>query len=373
MSTKESLVLESNDDSIDLIALVKQFWSARKFILKTVLIFIVLGLVYALLSKNFYTASATIVPVTEGKSVGGSLGGLASLAGINLGGSVGGNSSGEISPMLYPEIVGSIPYKLELLQTKISVPESDSLVTYQYYFEELYNPGFLAGLKKYTIGLPGVILGALKGTSTSENLNATNDNLVKLNEEEFELIKVLEEQISLNVNDKEGFVSLSVTMPEAKAAAQMTLRAQELLQEYALKFKTQKSKEQLTYIEERFKEKQKEFDDKKLQLALFQDQNNNINSAVARTKLLQLQSEYDLAFTVYTELAKQLETQRLQVKKDTPIFTILKPVTIPNEKAGPKRALILIGFTFLGIVFSLGYIYIKGLLPEFKTAWNKAA
>lgn len=371
MSTKENLVLESNDDSIDLIALVKQFWSARKFILKTVLIFIVLGLFYALLSKNYYTASATIVPVTEGKSMGGNLSGLASLAGINLGGMD--NAKGEISPMLYPEIVGSIPYKLELLQTKISVPESDSLVTYQHYFEELYSPGLLAGLKKYTIGLPGVILGALKGASTSENLNTTKENLVKLSGKEFKLIQVLEQQISLNVNDKEGFVSLSITMPEAKASAQMTLRAQELLQEYALKFKTQKSKEQLTYIEERFKEKQKEFDEKKLALALFQDQNNNINSAVARTKLLQLQSEYDLVFTVYTELAKQLETQRLQVKKDTPIFTILKPVTIPNEKAGPKRALILIGFTFLGVIFSLGYIYIKGLLPEFKTAWNKAA
>lgn len=167
-------------------------------------------------------------------------------------------------------------------------------------------------------------------------------------------------------------MTLSFTMPEAKASAQMTQRAQELLQEYALKYKTQKSKEQLAYIEERFKEKQKEFDQKKLQLALFQDRNNNINSAVARTKLLQLQSEYDLAFTVYTELAKQLETQRLQVKKDTPIFTILKPVSVPNEKAGPKKSLILIGFTFLGLILSLGYIYVKSLLPDLKKEWEEA-
>jgi uncharacterized protein involved in exopolysaccharide biosynthesis len=252
------------------------------------------------------------------------------------------------------------------------VPESDSLVTYQYYFEEVYNPGVLAGLKKYTIGLPGLLVGALKGKTTFENSKNFKEKLIQLSQEEFELLESLEEQISLNVNDKEGFVTLSFTMPEANASAQMTQRAQELLQEYALKYKTQKSKEQLAYIEERFKEKEKDFNEKKLQLALFQDRNNNINSAVARTRLLQLQSEYDLAFTVYTELAKQLETQRLQVKKDTPIFTILKPVSVPNEKAGPKKSLILIGFTFLGLILSLGYIYIKSLLPEFKKEWEKA-
>jgi uncharacterized protein involved in exopolysaccharide biosynthesis len=370
MSTKEEIVLDANEDEINIIALLKQFWDERRFIIKTVVIFVLVGLIYALLSKNYYTASSTIVPVTDSKSIGGNLSGLASLAGVNLGGMD--NSKGEISPMLYPEIISSIPFNLDLLQTKINVSESDSLVTYQYYFQNIYNPGFLAELKKYTIGLPGLLVRALKEKATIENSKDFKEKLIQLSEEEFELIESLEEQISLNVNDKEGFVSLSFTMPEAKASAQMTQRAQELLQEYALKYKTQKSKEQLAYIEERFQEKQKEFDQKKLQLALFQDQNNNINSAVARTKLLQLQSEYDLAFTVYTELAKQLETQRLQVKKDTPIFTILKPVTIPNEKAGPKKSLILIGITFFGLIVSLGYIYVKSLLPDLKKAWEEA-
>ncbi|WOC39788.1 GNVR domain-containing protein [Polaribacter sp. HL-MS24] len=74
---------------------------------------------------------------------------------------------------------------------------------------------------------------------------------------------------------------------------------------------------------------------------------------------MQLQSQYNLVFAVYSELAKQLETQRLQVKKDTPIFTVLKPVTIPSEKATPKRALILVVYLFLGFVLSIGYVLVK--------------
>ena len=369
MNHEKEFVQENQEDEINLVALTKDFWTHRKFVIKVVIGFVVVGLLYAIQSKNYFTASTTIVPVTEGKSVGGNLGGLASLAGINLGGLE--SAGGEISPQLYPEITSSVPFRLELLNTKIKVSQSDSLVSYQYYFEELHAPELLGILKKYTIGLPGLIIGAFR--SADDEIFVKGDStLIKLSKEQFELLEELGEQINLNVNDKEGFVSLSITMPEPEAAAQMTLRAQELLQEYALQFKTQKSKEQLAYLEERFQEKEKEFEEKKLKLALFQDRNNNINSAVARTKLLQLQSDYDLAFTVYSELAKQLETQRLQVKKDTPIFTILKPVTIPNEKAGPKRSLILIGFTFLGFIVSLGYIYIKSLLPDLKKEWEKA-
>ena len=369
MIQEKELVQENPEDEINLVAVTKDFWTHRKFVIKMVIGFVIVGLLYALQSKNYFTASTTIVPVTGGKSVGGNLGGLASLAGINLGGLE--SAGGEISPQLYPEITSSVPFRLELLNTKIKVSQSDSLVSYQYYFEELHSPELLGILKKYTIGLPGLIIGAFRNAD-DEIFVQGDSTLIKLSKEQFKLLEQLGEQINLNVNDKEGFVSLSITMPEAEASAQMTLRAQELLQEYALQFKTQKSKEQLAYLEERFQEKEKEFEEKKLKLALFQDRNNNINSAVARTKLLQLQSEYDLAFTVYSELAKQLETQRLQVKKDTPIFTILKPVTIPNEKAGPKRSLILIGFTFLGFIVSLGYIYIKSLLADLKKEWEKA-
>lgn len=358
------------EDSIDIVALLKKFWLQRKLVIRTTMAFSVFGLGIALLSKNYFSTSTTIVPVTESSSVGGNLSGLASLAGINLGG--GGSSGGEISPELYPEIVSSIPFKLELLETKLRIAGVDSLVTYKDYYEQMYSPGFLANVKKYTLGLPGVILGALKSEEFAEE-SATNKNtILRLTKDEAELIKQLDEQIQLNVNAKEGFIGLTATLPEAEASAQLALKAQNLLQDYALKFKTQKSKEQLAFIEERFAEKEQEFNAKKTAYAAFQDSNRGMNTALAQSQLMQLQAEYDIAFTVYTELAKQLETQRLQVKKDTPIFTILKPVSIPKEKAGPKKTLILVIYTFLGFIGSLGYILAKDFLKDFKKDWDKA-
>jgi LPS O-antigen subunit length determinant protein (WzzB/FepE family) len=359
---------QDQEDAIDIIALLKNLWVARKTILKITLAFTFLGLFVAVFSKNEFTAATTFVPLAQGSKAGGSLGSLASLAGINIGGGV---SSEEISPELYPQIVSSIPFQLELLNTPLTIVGQTVPVSYSDYYENIYRPGLLSNIKKYTLGLPGVFIALVR--SAPEKLEASGSlkesELITISTKEYELIELLERQISLDVNAKEGFISISVTSPEAIASAQLALKAQQLLQEYALEFKTQKSIEQLRYIEERYAEKEKAFNEIKIALARFQDQNTGINTALGRTKLLQLQADYDLAFTVYSELAKQLETQLLQVKKDTPLFTVLKPVTIPNEKSAPKRALILVVYLFLGFVFSVGFVLGRKYWAGFKKEW----
>jgi LPS O-antigen subunit length determinant protein (WzzB/FepE family) len=354
--TKETKNIQhEEEDSIDIIALLKQLWDARKTIVKITMIFLFLGLFVAIFSKKEYTASTTFVPANQGESTKGNLGSLASLAGISLGGA---NAGTEISPELYPQIVNSIPFQLELLDTKLTIDGQEKPVSYKEYYNTIYSAGVLGNIKKYTLGLPGVLLSLFRTDVKEEEIVSQKNQILSLSQENSDLIKQLAEQINLAVNDKEGFVTISATLPEATASAQLTLKAQTLLQDYALKFKTQKAIEQLHYIEDRYLEKQQEFTKIKIEFARFQDQNNAVNTALGKIKLLQLQSDYDLVFSVYTELAKQLETQRLQVKKDTPLFTVLKPVNIPIEKSAPKRFLILVVYSFLGLVLSIGYVLV---------------
>ena len=65
------------------------------------------------------------------------------------------------------------------------------------------------------------------------------------------------------------------------------------------------------------------------------------------------------------QLASQLEQAKLQVNKDTPVFTTIKPVTVPYEKTAPKRSQIVISFLFLGFVLSSGYVLVKEYVIEF--------
>lgn len=359
---------ENQEDSIDIIALLQSIWTGKKLILKTVLVFMILGLFIAVFSQNEYTASITIVPQSSSEKPGGSLGGIAALAGINLG-SVGQQSS--ISPTLYPQILTNISFQKELLETLITIEGQDNKITYKEYYTNVYSPSVLSSIKKYTIGLPGVLIGLLKSDKTSNEKSNNNDSLPQITEDDKELVELLLEQLSMEVNDKDGYISLSTTMPEARAAAELTQKAQELLEQYVIDFKIEKSSSELDFIKNRYQEKEQEFQKIQQKLAVYTDRNQNVNSARAKMELMLLQSEYDLAYGVYSELAKQLETQELKVKEDTPIFTILQPVFVPLEKTGPKRSLIFIIYTFLGFVLSIGYILalepIQNIIKEIRS------
>ena len=362
------------EDEIDLIALAKKLWEGRKTVIKITLIFMAIGLFIAIFSPKEYTASTTIIPQTSKKKVGGSLSGLAAMAGINLGGM---SSESGIPPSLYPQIVSSIPFQKELLQTPLTIEGQPTKISFSDYYTSIHRPGLLGYLKKYTIGLPGIIISAIKGKATNNQRPITftlsevegNNQLLSITGEESELIRQLNSQVLLEVNDKEDYIKVSAIFPEAIAAAELANQARELLQNYILNFKVQKSLQQLKFIKERYQEKEKEFKLKQQQLAHFRDRNQNVTTAVAQTKLEILKSEYELAYGVFAELAKQLETQKIQVKEDTPVFTVITPVSIPNERSKPRRSFILIAWSFLGVALGIGSVFLKTFLVSIKKKW----
>ncbi|WP_304518207.1 Wzz/FepE/Etk N-terminal domain-containing protein, partial [Cecembia rubra] len=214
-------------DEIDLFAIGNAIWRKRRFITGVTFIFMIIGLTISIVIPNEYTATSTFIPQTsESGKPGGSLGGLASLAGINIGGL---GSGAEIPPSLYPRIVSSVPFKKALLGAKVHVYGIDEPVSYQYYYEELHSIGFIGLVKKYTLGLPSLILKAIK-RKNSDAVITKDDNLIRISEKEFEHFKRLEKQLFVSHNEKGGFVSISFTMPDPFMAAEMARFAEEILQ-----------------------------------------------------------------------------------------------------------------------------------------------
>ncbi|WP_372755453.1 Wzz/FepE/Etk N-terminal domain-containing protein [Labilibaculum sp.] len=369
MQENNKNISPQTDDEIDLIQLAKTLWNGRRTVIKTTLIFMALGLFIALFSAKEYTATTTMVPQSSdgSSSMGGSLSGLAAMAGINLGGSTG----SDIPPTLYPKVLSSIPFQKELMQTSLTIEGQEKQITFADYYLEVKKPGLLGYIKKYSIGLPGLLIKAIKGEPDKTDSQELEDGgLLSISEDEKQLIEILNAQLSIEVNDKDGYVSLSARMPEARAAAQLAKKAQELLQEAITNFKIKKAQEQLAFVEGRYAENEIIYNAAQDKLARFRDQNKNMSSAVAQTQLERLQSDFSMASSVYTELAKQLETQKIQVKEDTPVFTIIEPVSVPIEKSKPKRPMILIIWTFLGGIVGVGMVFGKEFLASIKEQWN---
>lgn len=358
----------SPEDEIDLIELLKSLWSGKKLIIKITSFFVILGIVVSLLSPIVYTASSTFIPQSSQAGSGASgLSGVASLVGINLGGAL---SSAEIPPAIYPQILESVPYKRELLEVSLkSSSEDSSILLKDYLLNEISSTDVFGLIKKYTIMLPFTILNAIRGDKESNSAGSYSAMSVTLDEDD--LFKALEGILSLSVNVKDGFVSLSAEMGDPIICALVAKEAQKILQKSVINYKIKSASEVLVFNQKQLNLKKVEFDSLQNKLALFKDSNLNIIDSRFENRLSGLEAEFSLVSSVYQELAKQLEQSKLQVSKDTPIFSVIKPVTIPNKRSAPKRAQMVFIYLFIGIVLGSGYVLIKApfkrILQEIKS------
>jgi uncharacterized protein involved in exopolysaccharide biosynthesis len=343
------------DDEIDLIALLKTVFTARRFVLRTTTLFAIIGIVVALTSAVSYTASSTFMPQLSQTRSSSSLGGLASLAGINLS-AVMGDQPQEISPSLYPQITKSIPYRLSLLDEPVG-PNDKSMRAY--ILENDSGPSVLSTIKQYTIGLPGLLF------SRSDSVNDNTESfLLTIREEDHNLFEYLDKVLTIEVDEKEGLVSLHAELDDRLVAARLAQAATDLLQRNVIAFKSQSARNNLDFIERQFESKRQEFEQIQDSIAIFKDQNLNITSTLYQNQLTRLESQFTVTSSVFQELAGQVEQAKIQVNKDTPIFTIIEPVSVPLERTKPKRILIVVIWTFLGGVLAVGWSLLKGPAKE---------
>ena len=120
----------------------------------------------------------------------------------------------------------------------------------------------------------------------------------------------------------------------------------------------------MNFTQKQFLEKQAEYLTLQDEVARSRDANKNIISERYQNQFKVKEGELSIATSVYQELAKQLEQAKLQVAKDTPIFSTLKPVTIPTERSAPKRSLIVVIWAFLGLEISVGYVLVKAPVQD---------
>ena len=365
--------LEEEEEGLDLIGLVKRMWDGRKTIIIWTVVFMVLGLVSALTMKRIYTVSAVVVPQVNSKS-NSSLNSLAAMAGLDIGSNM---SASELSPLVYPQIVNSVPFRLELVNTPLHYKGLDEPVSMLTYATEYSKPGVKYYILKYTIGLPGVIMEALSGNKKEEQImpstfGDTEDGIkpVQLTKDEAKMVKAVGENVNLAVDKKEGYLTLSVTGSEPIQTTELGTKALELLQEEITRFRTDKVKSELEYIQARYDEVKKETESLQAALAALTDRSQDMPSSRSKMERERLQTKYNVSNTVYMELAKQLEQAKLQVKKETPVFAILQPITVPTRPAN-SRARTLIVWTFMGFIIGCGIVFCKGAWPGIKEKFQK--
>ncbi len=365
-----------SEDEIDLAALIQEVWKGRKTIFIAIGISFVFGMFIAMISPEEYESSTTLLPESTGGSTNRGASLMKQFGGFfDLGISGGGTSLGT---NMYPNITQSTPFCLYLINQELYFSSLDTTATILQYFSEIKEKPLIDDIKRYTIGLPNLLLSLPdRFIERPTSINTPEQNAVEITEEknteqplklsskELSVINELKSRITTEIQE-DGTVSLTTKMPDPYATAQLAELAVDYLTQYVTEYRTEKVQQDLEFTEKQHEEAKRRFIEAQEKLAFFSDRNTNIVTARAQTELERLQTEFNLRATVYQSLAQQLEQAKIKVQEETPVFKELEPVQIPLRESEPNRKIIIILSVFLGIVLGVGIILFKSFYKASK-------
>jgi LPS O-antigen subunit length determinant protein (WzzB/FepE family) len=302
----QQLALQDNsDDELDLAELWRAIWSGKLTIIIISFIFSVASIAFALSKPDVYKASVLLSPAsTEGAggmgALAGQLGGLASLAGVSLGG--GGTDKTALA--------------LEIIKSRA--------------FLETY-------IAKHELLIPLI---------AAENWDRVNEKLIIDNEiydkRSNKWIREVSYPKTTNPSSWEAYQELLklISSSQDKTTSLVTIDVE---------FYSPKIAEQwLTWLVADVNNFMREQDEKEAQASI-----DYLTNQLEKTEISAME-------TVFYQLIEE-QTKNMMLTKVSPEYVLktIDPAQVPDTKEGPKRALIVVLGTMLGGMLSVLVVLIR--------------
>jgi len=355
------------EDEVELLDIFLVVVRGRRLIGITIAIFVVLGFVFAIVPSADYTSEAQVIP--ESSSGRTASGGLATLQrfGINLGG----RSEG-LSASTYPSILKGREVRLAVARDTFYIGELDTAYTYVDYVNQ--PRGFVEEtanfVKRYTVSLPRTLLKMFEEKAPPRNRGVSGSGTgsdtaapVYPTPQEERAMQVISGLVTSN-SGTNGMMSISVTTEDPHLSTGLVESLIQHSSDRVRAIRTQKARENLTFIEEQFAEAERELRAAEEELAQFLDRNTNPQTARLRTERQRLERHVSFKSDLYSSLQEQVSQARIELQRSAPVFTVVEQPVPPQQPSGPNRVLILFMSLFLGVAAGVGIAFLKAFLEN---------
>ena len=332
-----------DEQEIDIMELISKLWKKRSMIIKWCIVGAVIGLVAGFSIPKTYTAGVTLVPEVQQRTSSG-VSSIASMMGVNLN-----NSVDAIDAEMYPDVVHSTEFIVDLFDIPVTFERKDSVITVplvEYMKEYQKSPWWSA-----VIGFPFKVLGwcidlVTPDEEEEEGVAGPLDpsNLPK---KERGVVKYFAENIMVNVDKKSLKTQMSLEMQDPLVVATVMNAVTENLKNYMSDYRTSKSRQDVQNLEVICEQRKADYYKAQQEYAKYIDANKNVILQSANAERERLQQEMNLAYQVYSQVATNLEGSRIQAEQAKPVFVIIENVKVPIKKTAPSKAKMLVIFTFL--------------------------
>lgn len=302
----EQLYGMNNDDEVDLRELWNVIWQGKWIIIATTTIFAIAAVIYALSLPNIYKSTATLIPTTGEEQSGAAalaarFGGLASMAGVSLGGSGIDKTKIAIETLKSREFLSEFITKHNLKPEILAAKSWDATNNRIVYDNEVYN----SETKIWT------------WESKSQWKKETQPS-------DQEAILEFLEIVSFNYDDKSSLVNISASHLSPFVAQQWVNWLINDINQHMRKQDIAEANSSIGYLTKKLEE----------------------------TSLAEMQKIF------YELIEAQTKTKMLAEIRDQYVLKVIDVPTVPELKDKPKRALICVLAVFLGGMIGVSWVFL---------------
>ena len=292
------------EDEVDLRELFLAIWRGKWFIIALTLVFALGGVAYALYLPDVYTARAKVAPEDGqgGGQMGGQLGNLASLAGVNVG------SGGSGKTVIAKEVLQSRAFLTDFiyrrnLEVPLAATEGWNAKKQEWRINtEVYNP--------------------------QDDSWKTNEEGQSAEPSDWELYKIFSDKLSVSQNEETGMLTLSISSQSPQAAQKWAEWLLADINEHMREKDVREARKRIDYLRQKLQE----------------------------TSITGMQQVF------YQLIESETRTVMLANANDEYVFESIDPAVTPEEASEPKRALICMVSTLAGGLLAVLIVFVRQFL-----------
>ena len=278
---------------------------------------------------------------------------MTSSFGFNIGNMT---SSDAIYPTLYPDLMGSPNFIVDLFGIKVVNEEGDIKTDYYTYLTKEQKVSIwtmpIIWLKRQMNSLFPRKKDVLKSDG-----NSGDSDLLILSKEQSDVVSMIQDKITCSVDKKTDVITITVKDQDRLISATMADSVRVRLQDFITDYRTQKARVDLEYYTKLTDEAKRDYEEARRLYASYADANTDLMLTSFKAKEQDLENDMQLKYNTYTTLTTQLQMAKAKVQERTPAFTVIQGASVPQKPAGPKRMLFVLAMMFLTFMGTTIYIF----------------
>lgn len=343
---------------IDVLFLVRKVMKEKMLMLKFVVVFAIVGVIYAFNKQKEWTSVVVLAPEASSMGMTQGLGDIANMIGLGSGGA---GSVDAIYPDIYPDIFYSSDFVLKLFDLPVRTKESEQVKTYYEHLDKDIETPFWGMPKKWI----------LKALAPKDKGPGGKPFPGELSKKDANMCDLIRGNISCQLDKGTNLITIAATDVDPYVATILVDTLQSRLQEYITEYRTKKASVDLEYARRMNAKAKEEYQAIRQKYVGVADSNTDLLLHSVSAKVEDLENEMQQKYNVYTQTSQQVETAVMKVQESTPAFTIIQSPMVPDKASSTPRSVMVLIFMIIGILADSAWVlYLrdnwKNILPTKK-------